>query len=132
MPLPDPGSWPSGIAWKPRRASFGESPYGDVRAQRMEAGNTHREALDADEVVRCQVLWRFTPAEWTETMRQFFIDSRATGWAGNWVDAAGGIHTGLIVVDGQAPRGVPRGRFVEVTANLEIIPDDEPAEDPGP
>jgi hypothetical protein len=124
MPLPDPGTWPAGVEWKPRRQSFGESPHAAVRAIRMEAGNTAREALDADEVVRVQVLWRFTPAEWSDTMRQFFIDVRATGWDGNWVDAGGATRTGLICVDGEAPRGAPRGRFVEVTATLEIIPDE--------
>ncbi len=124
MPLPDPGTWPAGIEWRPRRQSFSESPHAAVRAIRMEAGNTAREALDADEVVRVQVLWRFTPAEWSETMRPFFIDHRAAGWEGNWVDAGGATRTGLIVVDGEAPRGSIRGRFVEVTATLEIIPDE--------
>lgn len=124
MPLPSPGTWPAGIEWKPRRTSFGESPHAAVRAIRMEAGNTAREALDADEVVRCQVLWRFSPAEWSGTMRQFFVAQRATGWQGNWVDAGGGVRTGLIVVDGEPPRASVRGRFVEVTATLEIIPDE--------
>lgn len=124
MPLPDPGTWPTGIEWRPRRQSFGESPYAAVRAVRMEAGNTAREALDADEVVRMQVLWRFTPAEWSETMRPFFIDVRATGWEGSWVDAAGVERSGLICIDGEPPRASVRGRFVEVTATLEIIPDE--------
>ncbi len=84
MPLPDPGTWPAGVEWRPRRQSFSESPHAAVRAIRMEAGNTAREALDADEVVRIQVLWRFTPAEWSETMRPFFVAHRATGWEGDW------------------------------------------------
>lgn len=124
MPLPDAGVWPAGIEWRPRRANYSEASYGDVRAIRMEAGNTAREALDADEVVRVAVMWRFTPDEWIEFMRQFFVDHRAVGWYGFYVDAGGGERSGFIVVDGPAPRAVPRGRFVEVTATLEIIPDE--------
>lgn len=125
MALPDPGSWPAGVEWRPRRQNFSESPYADVRATKMEGGNTHREALDADEVLRCQVMWRFTAQEWSETMAAFFLEHRARGWIGDFVDAGGATRTGLIVVDGSAPKATARGRFVEVAATLEIIPDDE-------
>jgi hypothetical protein len=124
MPLPVLPAWPFGIEWRPRRAPFADKPYEPVRATKMEAGNTHREEQDSDEVVKQTVLWRFTPDEWTQAMRPFFIAVRATGWQGFYVDAGGGIRTGHITVDGEPPAGVPTGRLINVTATLDIIPDD--------
>lgn len=129
MPLPELPTWPAEIDWQPRRRSFADQMHGEVRAVRMEGGNTRREARPADEVVVQQVMWRFTPAEYA-VIRAFLIDARATGWQGWWVDASGTPRWGAITVDGAPPKGTPSGRMIDVTAQIEIVPDDEEPEEP--
>jgi hypothetical protein len=122
MALPEPMEWPDGIEWRPRREPFDHKPYDEPQKTPMEGGNTRRRARPADEVIRQTVLWKFTPAEYDGTMEAFFADARARGWAGNYVLPGGTTKTGVINIDG-VPQ-VRRKRLVEVTATLEILPDD--------